>query len=219
VVLVAAIVAGATLLLGGDPGGNPRAGEPASGGTGSGGSKGGSGGGPDGAVKLVTPKTLDGGAYVLEKDTEALKEEGTNVQGSMPQGVTSVLARYQLAADSSGRSVLVFSGGYGSIGSPEQVQDGMFQGFEQSSSATVETERQEFRPDGADGPAFDCEVVRMGPSAGSVYVPVCTWAEKTDAAMVMDVRASRTTLSSVDLEAFAEVAAGIHEDTREPAQP
>jgi hypothetical protein len=202
VVLLGAVVAGALMLSGGDDKGSSSSGS--SGGT-SGGSQ---------AIKLVTPETLDGGTYLLDKDTAALKEEGTSVQEGMPAGATSVLARYKRADDPTGASGLAFSGAYGRIGQPDTVENDMYKGFEMSSSATVEKERQEYQPEGPGGPTIDCEVVKM---QGLIYVPVCTWAEESDAAMVMDIDAKNISAGSVDVEAFAKVTAGIYQDTRKPA--
>jgi hypothetical protein len=195
VVLLGAIVVGAILLTGGES----------------------VGGGSDKAMKLVTPKTLDGGTYVLDKDTAALKKEGTSVQDGMPAGATSVLARYKRTDDPGGQSGLAFSGAYGKIGDPRRVQEDMFKGFEASSNATVQQKRREYLPNGSDGPSIECEVVKLSAVTRAVYVPVCTWAEKSDAAMVMDVNSEKTSLESVDVAAFAKVTAGIYEDTRKPA--
>ena len=187
-VVVGAIVTGAVVLSGGSDSG-PR------------------------AMRLVTPKTLDDGTYTLAKGTDALKDEGTSVQDSMPKGATSVLGQYQRADDEN--SGLAFSGMYGEINDPDRVQDGMFKGFEGGEgSPAVEQKRKTFRPDGADGPAIDCEVVKM---YDRIYAPACAWAEETDAAMVLDVNAENTTASDVDMEAFAKVTAGIYKDTRKPA--
>lgn len=186
-VVVGAIVTGAVVLSGGDSGPAP--------------------------MRLVTPKTLDDGTYTLSKGTDELKDEGTSVQSSMPEGATSVLGQYRRADDEN--SGLAFSGMYGEIDDPGRVRDGMFKGFEGGEgSPSVEEERKTFRPDGADGPAIDCEVVKM---YDRIYAPACAWAEETDAAMVLDVDAENTSASDVDMEAFAKVTAGIYEDTRKPA--
>lgn len=174
-----------------------------------------SGGGDSGpeAIRLVTPKTLDDGTYTLAKGTDELKNEGTSVQESMPKGATSVLGQYQRADDEN--SGLAFSGMYGEINDPDRVRDGMFRGFENGEgSPTVEQKRKTFRPEGSDGPAVDCEVVKM---YDRIYAPACAWAEETDAAMVLDVNAENTSASDVDMEAFAKVTAGIYQDTRKPA--
>ncbi|MET8012635.1 hypothetical protein ABZU86_12870 [Streptomyces sp. NPDC005271] len=165
------------------------------------------------AMKLVTPKTLDNGTYTLDKGTDDLKNEGTSVQESMPKGATSVLAQYKRSDDEN--SGLAFSGMYGEISDPEKVQDEMFKGFEGGEgSPTVEQKRKRFQPNGADGPAVECEVVKL---YDRIYAPACTWAEKTDAAMVLDVNAEHTTASDADMEAFAKVTAGIYKDARKPA--
>ncbi len=170
-----------------------------------------SGGGQ--AMKLVTPQTLDGGAYKLVSDTEALKSQGQSVQGSMPKGATSVLGRYQGGDNPS--SVLSFSGAYGSIGDPEKVKNGMFKGFEGGvMSATVVQERQKFTPNGSDGPTVECEVVKI---QNQIYAPACVWAEKSDAAMVLSVDPKNADEGSVDIKAFAKTTANIYKDARKPA--
>ncbi|MEK8170812.1 hypothetical protein NKH77_18355 [Streptomyces sp. M19] len=86
------------------------------------------GGGDDTkAMKLVTPKNLDNSTYKLDKGTEDLKNEDVSVQDNMPEGATSVLARYVRADDAN--SGLVLSGAYGEFSDPGQVQDQMFAGF------------------------------------------------------------------------------------------
>ncbi|MEV0278306.1 hypothetical protein AB0I22_18245 [Streptomyces sp. NPDC050610] len=173
------------------------------------------GSGSDGgqAMKLVTPQTLDGGAYELNADTEALKSQGKSVQDNMPKGATSVLGSYKRA--DSPTAVLSFSGAYGSIGAPEKVKDGMFKGFEGGVlSATVVQERQKFTPNGSDGPTIECEVVKIQNRA---YAPACAWAEKSNAAIVLAVDAKNVTEDSVDIKAFAKTTANIYKDARKPA--
>ncbi|BBJ43814.1 hypothetical protein SSPO_065320 [Streptomyces antimycoticus] len=186
-VVVGAIVTGAVVLSGGDDG--PK------------------------AMKLVTPKTLDDGTYTLDKGTDDLDNEGTSVQGSMPEGATSVLAQYKRSDDDN--SGLAFSGMYGEIRDPEAVRDEMFKGFAGGDgSPTVEEKRKRFQPEGADGPSVECEVVKL---YDRIYAPACVWAEETDAAMVLDVNAENTSASDADMESFAKVTAGIYQDTRKPA--
>ncbi|MCG0288329.1 hypothetical protein [Streptomyces sp. PSAA01] len=186
-VVVGAIVTGAVVLSGGDDG--PK------------------------AMKLVTPKTLDDGTYTLDKGTDDLDNEGTSVQGSMPEGATSVLAQYTRSDDDN--SGLAFSGMYGEIRDPEAVRDEMFKGFAGGDgSPTVEEKRKRFQPEGADGPSVECEVVKL---YDRIYSPACVWAEETDAAMVLDVNAENTSASDADMESFAKVTAGIYQDTRKPA--
>ncbi|OMI38356.1 hypothetical protein [Streptomyces sparsogenes] len=165
------------------------------------------------AMKLVTPKTLDDGTYTLDKGTKDLENEGTSVQDRMPEGATSVLAQYTRADDAN--SGLAFSGVYGEFSDPDKVRDEMFKGFSGGdASPTVEKKRKEFRPEGADGPSIECEVVKM---YDRISAPACAWAEKTDAAMVLDVNADSTSADDADMEAFAKVTAGIYKATRKPA--
>ncbi|WP_301274402.1 hypothetical protein [Streptomyces sp. RKCA744] len=186
-VVVGAIVTGAVVLAGGDDG--PK------------------------AMKLVIPKTLGDGTYTLDKGTDDLDNEGTSVQDSMPEGATSVLAQYKRSDDDN--SGLAFSGMYGKISDPDTVRDEMFKGFAGGDgSPTVEKKRKRFQPDGADGPSVECEVVKL---YDRIYAPACAWAEKTDAAMVLDVNAENTSASDADMESFAKVTAGIYQDTRKPA--
>ncbi|WPB93236.1 hypothetical protein [Streptomyces malaysiensis] len=186
-VVVGAIVTGAVVLAGGDDG--PK------------------------AMKLVTPKTLADGTYTLDKGTDDLDHEGTSVQGSMPEGATSVLAQYKRSDDDN--SGLAFSGMYGEISDPDTVRDEMFKGFEGGDgSPSVEKGRKRFQPGGADGPSVECEVVKL---YDRIYAPACVWAVETDAAMVLDVNAENTSASDADMEAFAKVTAGIYQDTRKPA--
>ncbi|WFB09586.1 hypothetical protein LRS74_22955 [Streptomyces sp. LX-29] len=165
------------------------------------------------AMRLVTPNSLHDDDYELDKDTKALKDAGTSVQQDMPEGTTSVLASYKHADDPN--SGLSFSGMYGDIGDPAKIQDEMFKSFESGGKAAVEKKRASFQPNGADGPKLSCEVVKM---YDEYYAPVCAWAEKTDAAMVLDLDADNTNVDDVDVEEFAKVTAGIYEETRKPAE-
>ncbi|MFI0727928.1 hypothetical protein ACH4S9_02745 [Streptomyces sp. NPDC021225] len=165
------------------------------------------------AMKLVAPKSLDDGTYTLDKGTKDLENEGTSVQDSMPDGATSVLAQYTRSDDSN--SGLAYSGVYGEFSDPDKVRDEMFKGFTGGdASPTVEKKRKTFHPEGENGPSIECEVVKM---YDRIYAPACAWAEKTDAAMVLDINAESTTVDDADMEAFAEVTAGIYKDTRKPA--
>ncbi|MGK5632202.1 hypothetical protein [Streptomyces sp. URMC 123] len=169
--------------------------------------------GDDAGVELVTPPTLAGGAYRLEKDTEALRREGTSVQAGMPKGTTSVLARYRHAHDAS--ATLAFSGAYGALGSPEAVERDMYRAYETGAGASIARERREFRPHGPAGPSVTCEVVRLS-AHRPLYVPVCTWAERADAAMVLELNPRHTTPQAVNVPAFATLAATLHQETRLP---
>ncbi|MEU8570235.1 hypothetical protein AB0C51_18110 [Streptomyces pathocidini] len=172
---------------------------------------------PVAAVRLVTPRSLDGGRYVLEKDTAALERAGAGVREGMPPGTTSVLARYRPADDPAGDSGLAFSGAYGRIGEPGRVQDDMFRSFAASSSASVARKRAEYRPRGERGPEVACEVLLVAGDGKPFYAPVCTWARSSDAALVTDIDPGRTSLDAVDVAAFAKVTARIYEDTRRRA--
>ncbi|MEV4438880.1 hypothetical protein AB0K09_07645 [Streptomyces sp. NPDC049577] len=156
-------------------------------------------------VRIVTPPTLAGGTYRLTADTARLRREGLSVDAAVPDGATSVLARYQRANAPSG--TLSLSALYGDPGDPAAVLDGMFQDFRSP------TRRETFHPAGASGPAIECEVVRMD---DSTFAPACAWAEKTDAALLIEADPSRRNATSVDAAAFAKLTARIHDDVRKP---
>ncbi|WP_431044468.1 hypothetical protein ACQUSR_22855 [Streptomyces sp. P1-3] len=165
------------------------------------------------AMKLVTPKELDKGTYKLDKGTEDLKKDGKSVQDGLPEGATSVLASYKQADDEN--SGLSFSGVYGEFSDPKKVQDEMFKAYAGADKNTkVEKQRKSYQPNGSDGPSLECEVVKM---FDQYYAPLCSWAEKSDAAMVLDLNADHIDVSDVDVDAFAKVVAGIYKDTRKPA--
>ncbi|MFC0597533.1 hypothetical protein [Streptomyces palmae] len=186
VVVVAAAVVGAVLLTGGDDAE---------------------------AIKLVPPKSIDSDTYELDKDTKALKADGTSVQGVMPEGATSVLARYTRSDDSS--SGLSFSGMYGDVSDPAKLKDAIFKGFTDSQpSAELLGKRQTLKPNGDNGPVLDCQKVKM---YGEYYAAVCVWAEKTDAAMVLDLNVDNTSEDAVNLSDFAKVTAGLYKDARQSA--
>ncbi|MEU2854224.1 hypothetical protein [Streptomyces syringium] len=164
-------------------------------------------------VTLVTPPTLAGGAYRLDAGTKELEKEGLGVQGGMPEGAVSVLGRYKRVSDHA--VTLSLSGAYGGIGEPDAVLDGMFKGFESGpGKPSVAGERRTFTPDGPDGPAITCELVKMYDRA---YAPACAWAEESDAMLVIDFDPGRVSTNSVDLAAFAKTTAGIYRDVRGPA--
>ncbi|MEV4868378.1 hypothetical protein [Streptomyces syringium] len=163
-------------------------------------------------VTLVTPPTLAGGAYRLDAGTKELEKEGLGVQGGMPEGAVSVLGRYQRVADHA--VTLSLSGAYGGIGEPDAVLDGMFKGFESGpGKPSVAGERRTFTPEGPDGPAITCELVKMYDRA---YAPACAWAEASDAMLVLDFDPARRSADSVDLAAFAKTTAGLYRDVRKP---
>ncbi|WKX70320.1 hypothetical protein [Streptomyces sp. XD-27] len=165
------------------------------------------------AMKLETPKELGKGTYKRDKGTEELKKDGKSVQGSLPEGATSVLATYKHADDEN--SSLSFSGVYGEFSDPEKVQDQMFKAYTGADkNAKVEKQPKAYPPNGSDGPSLKCAVVKM---YGEYYAPVCTWAEKSDAAMVLDLNADHIDVTDVDVDAFAKVVAGIYKETRKPA--
>ncbi|KUJ52145.1 hypothetical protein ACZ90_66845 [Streptomyces albus subsp. albus] len=165
------------------------------------------------AMKLVPPKSIDEDTYELDQDTKALKASGTSVQEGMPKGATSVLARYTRSDDRS--SGLSFSGMYGDVGDPAKLKDAMFKGFTDAQpSAELLKKRQTFKPNGDKGPVLDCQAVKL---YGRYYGAVCAWAEKTDAALVLDLNVDNTSEDSVNLADFAKITAEIYEDARQSA--
>ncbi|MFH8368932.1 hypothetical protein [Streptomyces sp. NPDC018031] len=187
VVVVAAVAVGVVVLTGGDE--------------------------DAGAMKLVPPKTLGSEVYELDKGTEDLKAEGTSVQDSMPEGATSVLARYTRTDNP--ESGLSFSGMYGDINDPAKIKDEMFKGYlKGDTEAEFLKDRKTSRPDGSDGPAVDCQGVKL---YGEYYAAVCAWAEKTDAGMVVNLDADVTAEEDLDLEAAAKLTAELYENGRRSA--
>lgn len=187
VVVVAALVVGAVVLTGGDE--------------------------DTEAMKLVPPKTLGSELYELDKGTADLKGEAPGVQDGMPEGATSVLARYTRTDDPD--SGLSFSGMYGDISDPAKVKDAMFKGYlKGDTEAEFLKERKTFQPDGSDGPAVDCQGVKL---YGEYYAAVCAWAEKTDAGMVVSLDAGVTAEEDLDLNAGAKLAAELYRNGRQQA--
>ncbi|MBB5117497.1 hypothetical protein [Streptomyces eurocidicus] len=172
----------------------------------------GGGGDEDGApaTRLVTPPAVADGAYRLVADTAALEKEGIAVQPGMPEGTVSVLARYARADDP--KATLSLSGAYGGVGEPKAVLDGMLKGFEEGpGSPAVVSARHVLTPDGPEGPALTCEVVRLD---GRTYAPACAWAEKSDAALLIGFDPRKTSAAGVDETAFAKVTARVYRDVR-----
>ncbi|MBH5334837.1 hypothetical protein IHE55_08525 [Streptomyces pactum] len=171
-----------------------------------------SGGGNDTeAMKLVPPKSL--GSEVYELDEGPLKDETAEAQRGMPEGATSVLARYTRTDDP--RSGLSFSGMYGEFSAPEKVRDAMFKGYpEGNDEAELIGERKTFQPDGADGPSVECQGAKL---YGTYYAAVCAWAEETDAGMVVNLDADVTAEEDLDLNGGAKLAAELYRDGRKPA--
>lgn len=162
------------------------------------------------ATRLVTPPAVADGAYRLVADTAALEKEGIDVQPDMPEGAVSVLARYARADDP--KATLSLSGAYGGVGDPRAVLDGMLKGFEEGpGSPAVVSARRVLTPDGPDGPALTCEVVRLD---GRTYAPACAWAEKSDAALLIGFDPRKTSAAAVDETAFAKITAKVYRDVR-----
>ncbi|WP_157851606.1 hypothetical protein [Streptomyces monomycini] len=233
VVLVGAIIGGAVMLVSGDGHDGPpraRGGESTAPGAGSGTSStsdsgtsgsGTSGSGPseekpsaeDGGqrMRLTTPKTVDDGAYTLEKDKAALQRDGLKLR-TPPPGITQEIARYQ-GTRGSRPAGLMFSGGYGTIDDPDSVVDGMFRGVA-TGGATVVRQRETFRPGAAGGDVkIDCEVLKI-PAAG--YAPVCGWADGSTAAVLLYMNGELRSPSEVDLAQYADTTAVVRGETRTP---
>ncbi|KOT97518.1 hypothetical protein ADK86_16555 [Streptomyces sp. NRRL F-5755] len=201
VVLIGAIIGGAVMLTAGeDKGGRTRA---------------------DGSnsaaedtgrrMRLTTPRTVDGGAYTLEKDKAALQRDGLKL-GSPPPGMTQEIARYRGTRDSSTTGLMI-SGGYGTISHPDSVVDGMFSGVS-GAGTTVVKQRETFRPDAAGGNVkIDCEVVR---NASFGYAPVCGWADGSTAAVLLYMNGELRSSSDINLSQYADTTAVVRGETRKP---
>ncbi|MEU7146610.1 hypothetical protein AB0B15_01000 [Streptomyces sp. NPDC045456] len=218
VVLVGAIISGAVMLVSGDGGdGPPRArggasAPPEAGSDASGSSEEKPSAEDDGRrMRLTTPRTVDEGAYTLEKDKAALERDGHKL-GSPPPGITQEIARYR-GTRGSRPTGLMISGGYGTIDDPESVVDNMFRGVA-TGGTTVVRQRETFRPGGADGTVkIDCEVVR-NPAFG--YAPVCGWADGSTAAVLLYLNGELRSSSDVDLSQYADTTAVVRGETRTP---
>ncbi|WP_030674976.1 hypothetical protein [Streptomyces rimosus] len=162
-------------------------------------------------MRLTTPRTVDGGAYTLEKDKAALQRDGLKL-GSPPAGVTQEIARYRGTRDSRTTGLMI-SGGYGTISDPDRVVDNMFSGVSDAST-TVVRQRETFRPGKAGGTIkIDCEVVR---NASFGYAPVCGWADGSTAAVLLYMNGSLRSASDINLSQYADTTAVVRGETRAP---
>ncbi|KAA6221898.1 hypothetical protein CP973_07945 [Streptomyces albofaciens JCM 4342] len=162
-------------------------------------------------MRLTTPRTVDDGAYTLEKDKAALQRDGLKL-GSPPPGMTQEIARYRGTRDSRTTGLMI-SGGYGTISDPDSVVDGMFSGVADGGT-TVVKRRETFRPGGAGGSVkIDCEVVR---NATFGYAPVCGWADGSTAAVLLYMNGSLRSSSDVNLSQYADTTAVVRGEVRKP---
>ncbi|MEN2419223.1 hypothetical protein AABB02_14090 [Streptomyces rimosus] len=218
VVLVGAIIGGAVMLTtsGEDKGGRARAGggsspAPTAGSDADNSSEESPAEDTGRRMRLTTPRTVDGGAYTLEKDKAALQRDGLKL-GSPPPGMTQEIARYRGTRDSSTTGLMI-SGGYGTISHPDSVVDGMFSGVS-GAGTTVVKQRETFRPDAAGGNVkIDCEVVR---NASFGYAPVCGWADGSTAAVLLYMNGELRSSSDINLSQYADTTAVVRGETRKP---
>ncbi|UNO42006.1 hypothetical protein [Streptomyces sp. MST-110588] len=162
-------------------------------------------------MKLTTPKTLDGGAYTMDKDREGLKKEGVAV-GESQAGAEYVVARYK--GSSSATSVLMLEGAYGLVGDQEKARSTMFKNFEGSGGGTqIIGGRRTFRPSEAKGTEIECELSK---SSSIGYAPVCTWADSSTAAIIAYANAKFSSASDVNLSQYADTTAVIRNEVRKP---
>ncbi|MFI1801094.1 hypothetical protein ACH427_27585 [Streptomyces sp. NPDC020379] len=163
------------------------------------------------SVSLATPQSLASGRYERAADTPELTKRRAEAQKSLPAGVTSVVAVYNKPDDAD--SALTLSGSYGKdLGDARAVLDAMFGslGFSQASPSSS---RQTFPPAGPNAPDLQCETVKV---REGVFAPVCAWAQKTDAALLLATDPKQTTANAVDLPAFAKTAATVYTEIRQP---
>ncbi|MFH8404977.1 hypothetical protein ACH4FX_09390 [Streptomyces sp. NPDC018019] len=162
-------------------------------------------------MRLTTPRTVDDGAYTLEKDKAALQRDGLKL-GAPPPGMTQEIARYRGTRDSRTTGLMI-SGGYGTISDPDSVVDGMFSGVSDASTKVVR-QRETFRPGKAGGNVtIDCEVVR-NPTFG--YAPVCGWADGSTAAVLLYMNGALRSSSDINLSQYADTTAVVRGETRKP---
>jgi hypothetical protein len=169
-----------------------------------------------GTMRLTTPQTLANGKYQLLPESQQPQQDRADLQDEMPSDGTAVLATYSLGGNLTAGG-LVLSGAYGDIdASPEKMRADMLRGAAQEPGVTVVQQPRDIRPAGADGVVLSCEVIQVSDATGTVYSPVCAWADSSTMASVFEFSTSTTSAHSVDLDAFASTTAQIKDEATAP---
>lgn len=172
-----------------------------------------------GSAKLVLPKTLADGKYRKMPRNSQVRQQEKGLQNELPSDGTARVGMYSLgSSDAYGQGGLVLAGAYGDIDAdPATMRDDMLDGLEQSQNAESTGERRDLRPNGSDGPVITCVTVKMAqPGSSGLYMPACSWANSSTAAITAEFTDAHPSESSVDLEDFARTTADIKDEATVP---
>ncbi|WP_199896562.1 hypothetical protein [Streptomyces niger] len=161
---------------------------------------------------LTVPRTLDGGAYSLDKDiSESVdREVGNPGPGANEHGITGVGGQY-----SDGDKRLVYTGLYGTINSPELAVDHSISGMTEDGNTEVPVDEREFLPEGTDEPVT-CGVAVAHDGGTDTTMPFCVWADRSHQANLIETDSAHPDAdpTSFDLRAFADRAGRVRDEVR-----
>ncbi|WP_405388636.1 hypothetical protein OG596_12210 [Streptomyces sp. NBC_01102] len=169
---------------------------------------------PEATHKLVVEKAVLDGEFTLNKDmsdTEGKKIEDTP-DPSIRDG-KAVVAQY----GSQENGMLVLSGMYGRLSSPELMRSKMMEGAAEAEGATVPVPPKEFKPAGYDI-TVECQVVQSKEIGLTTNSPMCAWSDGNTAGMVAVLRPDDLSkdAKSLDLAKTAEETAKVRSEIRKP---
>ncbi|MFD4035138.1 hypothetical protein ACFWVP_32660 [Streptomyces sp. NPDC058637] len=169
---------------------------------------------PEATHKLVVEKAVLDGEFTLNKDesdTEGKKIEDTP-DPSIRDG-KAVVAQY----GSEENGMLVISGMYGRLSSPELMRSKMMEGAAEAEGSTVPVPPKEFKPAGYDI-TVECQVVQSKEIGLTTNSPMCAWSDGNTAGMVAVLRPDDLVKDarSLDLAKTAEETAKVRSEIRKP---
>ncbi|WP_031077001.1 hypothetical protein [Streptomyces sp. NRRL S-118] len=171
---------------------------------------------PAAEYRLTAPVTLLDGAYKLTSDTS--EKDGKDVEAE-DRADPSVRVTKSVIATYSGEpgTVLVISGFYGQLRSPDLTRKQILEGGATAEGTTLAVPPKDFTPAGS-GVTVSCQVTRSTDMGATSTVPMCAWGDGNTASFVALVtpEIARQDPEKVDLRALAETTAAVRADIREP---
>lgn len=172
---------------------------------------------PAAEYKLTVQPALVDGKYKLAEDLS--KTAGAGVKDTYSpdiRGQQPAVAQYT-SGSGLDTSVLVVSGMYGQLRTPDQERSKMLKGADDAEGSTVVVPEREITPAGSEV-TLSCAVLTSDQNGAKSTVPMCSWADGNTAASVAVVTPASAAQDpeSVDLEELARTTVRVRSEMRQP---
>jgi len=169
---------------------------------------------PPAEYRLTVEKELLDGEFTLVEDMSQTRGKG--IEDTYDPSVRNAKATVAQYASSEG-GVLVLSGMWGQLRSPEFARGKILSGAAEAEGATLAVPAKKFTPAGYDI-TIECQVVRQKTSGVSSSLPMCAWGDGNTGAMVAVVTPETAVKDpqSIVLTQLAADTAKVRSESRKP---